>query len=193
MTIRQRLTPLLHITVAALLNMVLYLLLSNLWRAVLNDTESSALQILVSKILVPLVTCLGFAVCLCFLTHIRRGRGEDRVLSDYRDCPYGGIKGDLRMVLSNERIYLITIAAVILACVLFRGLDRLMLGEGEKLLTTLTVPYLTMDLFATSSVPVLGELISVVLDAGFYLLLVLLYRRRAYRRWHEGNGKGGRA
>ncbi len=191
MTRRQRLTPLIRITLAAILNMALYLILSNVWRAILNDTESSTVQMLLYNIIVPLMTCAGFALCLCFLTHIRRGRGEDRLFADYENRTYPGIKEDLRTALAHERVYLVLIAVIIAACTFLRAVDHLLLEPGEKLFTHITFPYMTMDLFAASfPITALGELLSAVLDAAFYLLFVLLYRRAAWRKW-KAEGKGG--
>ncbi len=194
MTFRQRIAPFLHITLAAILNMALYLLLSTVWRAILNDTESSAVQLFLYNLAVPLMTCAGYGLCLCFLTYMRRDRGEDKVLADYRDRAYLSLRDDLRVTLRRERVYLVLIGAVIAACTLLRGLDHLILGEGEKLFTHVTFPYMTMDLFANSfSVTLLGECVSAVADVFFYLLSVLLYRRRAWRRWNGKHETGGRA
>ncbi len=193
MSLRQRIAPFLHITLAAILNMALYLILSTVWRAILNDTESSAVQLFLYNLAVPLMTCAGYGLCLCFLTYMRRGRGEDQVLADYRDRPYIGFKDDLRVTLRRERVYLVLIGVVIAVCMLLRALDHQMLEEGEKLLTHITFPYMTMDLFANSfPVTLIGELLSAVADVIFYLLFVLLCHRRACKKWLAKPESGGR-
>ncbi len=179
-TLKDRLQPFIQVTLAALLNMGIYLALNVVLRALANDLDS----LFAVQILLATVTTGGFAVCLLFFTYLRRGVGEDKLFADYRDKAYTGMRADLRVFLRRERGVLITLVCVIGARALLISFDHLVFGQVT--LSHVTFPYLTMVFFETLfPVSFLGDLCSAALIGLFYIPLCLLTRRRAWRRWAE--------
>ncbi len=188
MTFRERLRPLLQVTVAALLNMVIYIALYGIWGAILGELKNPLIQ----NTLLSVLVSAGYALCLFYITYLRRGRGEEKVQIDYRDRAYAGWKDDLRILLRRERWQMILAAAVILLRAVLVEIDHLLFGE--LFFAHVMFPYVAMNFMGTViPVPFLGDLVSVALIELFYALLCLRHRRRAYRYWMGHDPKGGRA
>ncbi len=182
MTLRDRLRPFLHVTAAALMNMGIYLALITILMAILKELQHEWLANFVLSILV----CAGYALCLFYITYLRRGIGEDKVRADYKDQVYADPKADLRLLWQRERIYFILSVGVILLQAVLMEIDRLIFGK--LFFSHVLFPYAVMNFMGTCiPVPLVGACISAALICLFYALLALRYRRKAYRYWMGNN------
>ena len=84
-----------NITLASVLTMVIYIALSAVWGAILNELENVTLQLF----LLSLMTTVAYGIALLWVSKIRKSVGEDEVMADYREQSYTTMTNDLRLVL----------------------------------------------------------------------------------------------
>ncbi len=183
MTLRERLRPFFHVTVAALMNIVIYIALYGIWGAILSEVKA----LFVRNLILSVMVCVGYAFCLFFLTYLRRGAGDDKVCEDYRDTPYTTWQADLRIFLGREQAHILIAAGIILLRAVLVEVDHLLFGE--LFFAHVLAPYVAMNFMGSVlPVPILADLCSAALITVFYALFALIRRRRAYRYWMENGG-----
>ncbi len=188
MTLRERLQPFLQVTIAALLNLVVYIVLYAIWGALINEIQNP----LISNTILSVLVCAGYACCLFFITYLRHGRGEVKVQADYRDTKYTAWRDDLQLFLRRERWQLILIAAIILLRAFLVELDHLLFGK--LFFAHVMFPYVAMNFMGTViPVPFIGDIVSVILIEVFYAFLCLRHRRKIYHYWMGNDHKGENA
>lgn len=167
-----------NITLASLLTLVAYIALYALWGALLNGVENPTVKLF----LICLMTTVAFGWILLYTAKIRGSVGEDEVLADYRERAYGSLKDELGLVLRHEAKMLFCIAGIILICFALNTFDSLVFGK--KLISLPTFFFLPMYIFGTMfRVALIGYVLGALLIGCFYLLFLLLYRRRRYDYW----------
>ena len=131
---------------------------------------------------VSLMTTAAFGYMLLYTSKKRKKVGEDEVISDYDDKPYISFAYDLKCIITNEKKTFICVAVIVLTAFVLNTFDSVVFGE--KTISFITFFYAPMYIFDTLfNVPFLGYLLSAVLDCAFYVLFLLLYRKKKYDYW----------
>lgn len=172
-----------NITLAAVVTMVVYIALSAVWGAILNELENVTLQLF----LLSLMTTVAYGIALLWVSKIRKSVGEDEVMADYREQSYTTMTDDLRLVLRKEAKTLILMTVAVLMTYILNRFDMLIFGK--KMISHITFPYITMSLFGSLfSVKIIGYLLSAVLNSVVYLIALVLYRKKKYTYWMKNKG-----
>ena len=167
-----------NVTVASVITLAAYILLSFIWLSLMNFIKNESVKLFA----IALMTAAAFSFFLVYKGKIRGSCGEKELLSDYRDRQYIGLIDDLKLIFRRERIYLVAICVIIALCFLLNTLDNVLFGK--KVISFPTFPFAPMCLFSTCiPIPIIGYAVSAILDYAFYLLFLLLYRRRHYAFW----------
>ena len=127
-----------NITLAAVVTMVVYIALSAVWGAILNELENVTLQLF----LLSLMTTVAYGIALLWVSKIRKSVGEDEVMADYREQSYTTMTNDLRLVLRKEAKTLILMTVVVLMTYILNRFDMLIFGK--KMISHITFPYITI-------------------------------------------------
>ena len=172
-----------NITLASVLTMVIYIALSAVWGAILNELENTTLQLF----LIALMTTVAYGFALLWVSKIRKSVGEDEVMADYREQPYTTLTNDLKLVFRKETKTLILMTVLVLTTYILNRLDMLIFGK--KMISHITFPYITMSFFGSLfSIKIIGYLLSAVLNSVVYLIALVLYRKKKYTYWMKNKG-----
>ena len=167
-----------NITLASVITLVAYIALYAIWGAILSGLENPALRLF----LIALMTTAAFGFFLLYTSKIRKGIGEDEVVSDYKDKQYISFADDFKMILKREYQMLICIASIILICFILNTFDSVVFGK--KTISFPTFFFAPMCLFDSMiNIPFVGYLLSAVLDCMAYMVFLLLYRKKKYNYW----------
>ena len=163
--------------IASSLTLFAYIALYALWGAVLSSVKSGIIRL----VLIALMTEGAFGFLLLLIVKVRHSVGEDEVVSDYKEQKYTTMKNDLKLVYKHEKGMLLSIAAIVGAFFVLNSIDSLI---GVKLFSLPAFFFIPMCLFGTVA-PVIGYVVSILVDCFFYLFLLLIYRKRRYRYWNR--------
>ena len=167
-----------NITLASVITLVAYIALYASWGALLSGLENPTLRLF----LIALMTTAAFGFFLLYILKIRKGIGEDEVVSDYKDKQYISFADDFKMILKRESQMLICIASIILICFILNTFDSVVFGK--KTISFPTFFFAPMCLFDSMiNIPFVGYLLSAVLDCMAYMVFLLLYRKKKYNYW----------
>ena len=167
-----------NIVLASVITLVAYIALSALWGTLLASVENPTVKLF----LIALMTTLAFALFLLYTAKIRGLVGEKEVLSDYKEREYTSFLEEVKLILRRESKMFICIASIVLICFLLNTFDSVVFGK--KTISFPTFFFAPMCLFDTVfGVPFLGYAVSAVLDALFYMIFLLAYRKRKYNEW----------
>ena len=169
---------LLNITFASIITLVAYIAFYVIWGAILNALDDPTLSLLI----VSLMTTAAFGFFLLYTSKIRKGIGEDEVVSDYKDRQYISLADDFKLVLKRESKMLICIASIVLICFILNTFDSVVFGK--KTISFPTFFFAPMCLFDSMiNIPFVGYLLSAILDCLTYIAFLLLYRKKKYDYW----------
>ena len=167
-----------NITRASLLTLVAYIALFAFWGALLNEIESPTIKLF----LVALMTTVAFGFILLYIAKIRKGIGEDEVLSDYEDRAYASLVDDFKLIIQREASMLICMAVIVFLCFVLNTVDSVVFEK--KTISFPTFFFAPMCLFDTAiNLPFVGYAVSAILDCAMYILFLLLYRKKKYNYW----------
>lgn len=163
----------LRITIASLLALVIYTLLSALIGAVFNDLKDTWGYTFAGCVLAVFTAAL-FAAMYIHITYGRTGRGEDEYFSDY-PAAYGGLAGDLLLLLRREIATLAIFGAVDIVC----WAGRFFI-EGRSPIKAALLIWAPLNLLAEPfDNNVISYIVSFLLVSALYLAGLVLMRRRA--------------
>ncbi len=167
-----------NITLASIITLVAYIALYAIWGAILSGLENPTLGLLI----IALMTTVAFGFFLLYTAKIRKGIGEDEVVSDYKNREYVSFADDFKLILNRESQMLICIASIILICFILNTFDSVVFGK--KAISFPTFFFAPMCLFdSIINIPFVGYLLSAVLDCMAYMVFLLLYRKKKYNYW----------
>lgn len=132
-----------HVTLASIVTIVAYLALYAIWGAILSGIENPKINLFI----VAFMTSLAYSFFLLYFSKIRKGVGEAEMLRDYKETTYTGFKDDIKIVLQNEKVCLIMIASIIVACFALNTFDSLVFEK--KVISLPTFFYIPMTIFGT--------------------------------------------
>ena len=167
-----------NITLASVITLVAYIALYAIWGAILSGLENPTLRLF----LIALMTTVAFGFFLLYTSKIRKGIGEDEVVSDYKDRQYLSFSDDFKSILKRESQVLICIASIVLICFILNAFDSVVFGK--KTISFPTFFFAPMCLFDSMiNIPFVGYLLSAVLDCMAYMIFLLFYRKKKYNYW----------
>jgi len=167
-----------NITLASLITLVAYIALYAIWGAILNNIENPSLKLFV----IALMTTATFGFMLIYTSKIKNSVGEDEVVSDYKDRKYISFADDFKLIIKCESKMLACIAMIVLICFAFNTFDVLIFGK--KTISFPTLIFAPMCLFDSAiDIPFVGYAVSAVLDCVFYIVFLLIYRKKKYSYW----------
>ena len=167
-----------NITLASVITLVAYIALYAIWGALLSGLEKPTLRLF----LIALMTMVVFGFFLLYTSKIRKGIGEDEVVSDYKDRQYLSFSDDFKLILKREAQMLICIASIVFICFILNMFDSVVFGK--KSISFLTFFFAPMCLFDSMiNIPFVGYLLSAVLDCMAYMIFLLFYRKKKYNYW----------
>ena len=167
-----------NITLSSVITLVAYIALYAIWGAILSGLENSTLILF----LIALMTTVTFGFFLLYTSKIRKGIGEDEVVSDYKDEQYTSFTDDFKLILKRESRMLICIASIVLICFILNTFDSVVFGK--KTISFPTFFFAPMCLFDSMiNIPFVGYLLSAALDCMAYMIFLLLYRKKKYNYW----------
>ena len=167
-----------NITLSSVITLVAYIALYAIWGAILSGLENSTLRLF----LIALMTTVAFGFFLLYTSKIRKGIGEDEVVSDYKDEQYTSFTDDFKLILKRESRMLICIASIVLICFILNTFDSVVFGK--KTISFPTFFFAPMCLFDSMiNIPFVGYLLSAALDCMAYMIFLLLYRKKKYNYW----------
>ena len=171
-----------NITLASVVTLVSYLALHAIWGALLSGLNVPALRLLI----IAWMTTVAFGFFLLCISKIRKGIGEDEVVSDYKDGTHHSFTEDLRLILKRDFRTFLCIASIVFSCFFLNTLDLLVFKN--KTISFPTFFFAPMCLFdALINIPFVGYLLSALLDCLTYMLFLLFYRRKKYNHWMKNN------
>jgi len=169
---------LLNITLASIITLVAYIALYAIWGAVLSTVENPTLKLL----LIALMTTVAFGFVLLYIAKIRKGVGEDEVVSDYKDRVYKSVADDFKILIKRESQQLICMVAIVLICFVLNMVYGLVSEKQTGF--PLTLFFSPMCLFSSLvPIPFVGYAVSAVLDCLVYIVFLLGWRKRIYNYW----------
>lgn len=171
-----------NITLASVVTLVSYLALYAIWGALLSGLNVPTLRLLI----IAWMTMVAFGFFLLCISKIRKGIGEDEVISDYKDGTYPSFTKDLKLILKRDFRTFLCIASIVFICFFLNTFDLLVFKK--KTISFPTFFFAPMCLFdALINIPFVGYLLSALLDCLTYMLFLLFYRRKKYNRWMKNN------
>ena len=171
-----------NITLASVVTLVSYLALHAIWGALLSGLNVPALRLLI----IAWMTTVAFGFFLLCISKIRKGIGEDEVVSDYKDGTHHSFTEDLRLILKRDFRTFLCIASIVFSCFFLKTFDLLVFKK--KTISFPTFFFAPMCLFdALINIPFVGYLLSALLDCLTYMLFLLFYRRKKYNHWMKNN------
>ena len=171
-----------NITLASVVTLVSYLALYAIWGALLSGLNVPALRLLI----IAWMTTVAFGFFLLCISKIRKGIGEDEVISDYKDGTYSSFTEDLKLILKRDFRTFLCIPSIVFICFFLNTFDLLVFKK--KTISFPTFFFAPMCLFdALINIPFVGYLLSALLDCLTYMLFLLFYRRKKYNHWMKNN------
>lgn len=171
-----------NITLASVVTLVSYLALYAIWGALLSGLNVPALRLLI----IAWMTTVAFGFFLLCISKIRKGIGEDEVISDYKDGTYSSFTEGLKLILKRDFRTFLCIASIVFICFFLNTFDLLVFKK--KTISFPTFFFAPMCLFdALINIPFVGYLLSALLDCLTYMLFLLFYRRKKYNHWMKNN------
>ena len=167
-----------NITFASMITLVAYIVLYGVWGAILSGVKNDMLRL----VIIALMTTAAFGFFMLYRAKIKKSVGEDELFSDYKSREYVSLADDFKLIFKRESKVLICIASIVLICFLLNTFDSL--AFGKKTISFPTFFFAPMCLFASIiNVPLVGYLLSAVLDCLSYIIFLLLYRKKKYDYW----------
>ena len=128
------------------------------------------------------MTTVAFGFFLLYTSKIRKGVGEDEVISDYKDRKYDSFAEDFKLILNNEVKTRICIGSIVLACFVLNTFDSVVFEK--KTISFPTLFFAPMCLFdSLINIPFVGYLLSAILDCLTYMAFLLYHRKKKYDYW----------
>ncbi|MBE6551336.1 MAG: hypothetical protein E7665_04295 [Ruminococcaceae bacterium] len=171
-----------NITFSSIITLIAYIALYAVWGAVLSGVENPTLKLFV----IALMTTVAFGYILLHTSKIRKGVGEDEIVSDYEGKQYVSFADDFKLVLKRESKILICIAVIVFICFALNTFDDLVFKK--KTISLITFFFAPMCLFSTvfdvSFVGyTAGYVLSAVANCVAYIFFLLMYRKKQYDYW----------
>ncbi len=164
-----------NVTLASVVTLVAYIVLSAVWGAILSEVESAKLRLFI----ISAMTSTAYAFFLLYFSKIRKAVGENEVVADHKDDPYTSLINDLKMILKNEKKILIAVGVIIGICFVLNKFDNVVFGK--KTISFPTIVYAPMTIFGTFfDVDLFGYIVSYIFIGVCYVLMLLLYRKKKY-------------
>ena len=172
-----------NITVASCITMVVYIALYAFWGAILSTLKNPMLKLFS----VCFMTTSAFGFILLYVSKIRKGVGEEEVLSDYREKSYESIQRDFQPVIKREAKTLVLIIGISVICFVLNLLYGIIFDKSASF--PITLVFAPMCIFDSAiRIPFLGYALSAVLDCVLYVLFLLIYRKKKFNYWKKGRG-----
>ncbi len=168
------------ITIAALLALVAYILLSGIMMSIISGIGSERFKLAI----IAVGAAIAYAYILFYLQKVCCGAVEEEIMADYKEKRYVSLIDDIKMSIRREKLLLLTVGGVMLLCLLLNTFDSVALER--KLLSNITFIYVAMCLCATflpPAVSFLGYFIGYGVIVIFYLLFLSFARRKQYKYW----------
>lgn len=166
-----------NVIITSLLGLVLFIALQLLWALIGALVPNQTLRAWI----VALVTSGGYAVLLAFFVHAKGGRDRE-VLEDYKDVGYEGILTDIKRVWKRDAIYVYVICAIIAICYVLSTIDGLLFERS--VLSLPAVIFVSLNIISGCfDIKILGYIVAALYVCVSYLLCVLIYRRKQYKKW----------
>lgn len=167
-----------NITLASVITLVAYIVLFFVWFAILSEVQNETLKLT----LIALMTSIAFSFFLVYTSKIKGSVGDDEVISDYKERKYTSFLDDFKIIIRREFQTLICIALIVVICFVLNTFDEIVFGK--KTISFPTFFFAPMCLFSSLiNVPFVGYALSVVVDCVFYIVFLLIYRKKKYNYW----------
>ena len=168
----------LHITLASLAALAVYVISMILLRSIIGSTEEIFWRYFISSLFMTVL----FGVSLFYFAKIRGRSEEQQILKDHETHPYGSIVKDFGLVFRRERAYICCLFVISALCFLLNILDGY-LFEAKALghITFIYSPIVIMG--SCIPVQVIAYLVSPACCAVTYLIALCIYRRHYYNCW----------
>ena len=172
------------VIIAALLGLLVFTVFSIFIAAVVNDAENPFTQ----NLLISMICTASFVIGLIYVKKIRDGIGDDEFFDDYSNTSYISLKEDLPKVLANEKWTLIFIGVIAILCYI---INIVWFGVlGNTIICPVSFSMIAMTafqiFFPSEGVGIVlqgfGFLISIAADIAAYISVLLLYRRRIWKK-----------
>ena len=171
---------LLHITIASILTLIVYVLLSAIWGAILNDTKNQRLGIFILALLVT----IAFALVLLYVSKITRSQAENEIVSDYKNREYASFAQDFMLAIKREYKMFACIALIVVCSFALNTFDRAVFGKKTiSYITFIFIPMYQLDMVI--DVPFVGYAVSAVMESAMYFVFLLIYRKKKYKLWFK--------
>ncbi len=172
------LSALKDVTLASLITLGIYILLSVVLRLIMNYIPGEFFKLL----FLGCVTEILFCFCLLYIRHLRREKAEKAFIVEIREQPYGSHRENLRRVLLAERQLLIIIEGIILLSVFVGFLPFL-----RNPMILFSPLFMLETAFAPWGVNFIGSLLSLLLVPTVYTALLCHRRAKWHEKWEKAN------
>ena len=176
-----------QVTIACAITMGIYLLTYWITSALMN--EASEPLYLLALAMYSLVMMTAFDLVLIYITYVRKATGEDKAVQDFQDG-YWGFKTDIVFLFKQELSTLIAFAMINGASWLMILIDKLIFSKRS--LTAILLLYSPLNIIGVAlpewGNSILGYLLGTILCFAIYLLELVVFRKKWYKRWYNSGG-----
>jgi len=172
----------LHITLASLAALAVYVISMMLLRSIIGSIEEIFWRYFISSFFMTVL----YGISLFYFAKIRGRSEEQQILKDYETRPYDSIVKDFCLILRREKVYICFLFLSSALCFFLHILDGY-LFEAKTTpgplghIAFIYSPIITMASYISYK-PV-GYLVSPACCAIVYLIAVCIYRRHCYNYW----------
>lgn len=176
-----------QVTIACALSMIIYL--STYWITSALMNEASEPLYLFALAMYSLAMMTAFDLVLIFITFVRKGSGEDKAVQDFQNG-YWGFKTDIVFLFKQELSTFIAFAIINGASWLLILIDKLIFSK--RTITAILLLYTPLNVIGVAlpewGNSILGYLLGTILCFAIYLLELVVFRKKWYKRWFNLGG-----
>ena len=169
----------LRISIASFLSMLIYLICSFPLVAALNDSNNSG----VIKLICAILANVAVSLFMVWALYIKTEEEAKVIREDYQEQEYGFLE-DVKKCLAREKKNLLCILGILTVAFLAFVLDDFLLHkEIFSVVAVLYWPLYPFFMVFSETNAWLAPLIGMLQTPITYLLILLLFRKKWYRKW----------
>lgn len=168
-----------RISIASFLSMLVYLICSFPLVAVLNDSNNSS----VIKLICAILANVAVSLFMVWALYIKTEEESKVIREDYQEQEYGFLE-DVKKCLAREKKNLLCILGILTVAFLAFVLDDFLLHkEIFSVVAVLYWPLYPFFMVLSETHAWLSPLIGMLQTPITYLVILLLFRKKWYRKW----------
>ena len=175
------------VTFACALSLIIYLATYWITSAWMNQTAEPLH--LVALGIYSLVFMIAFDLVLIYIVYVRNSVGEDDAVRDFQNG-YWGINTEIKYLFKRELLTLIVFALINGASWMLISIDKLIFSK--RTITAILLIYAPLNIVGVAlpawANGILGYLLGTILCFVIYLLELVIFRKKWYKRWNKTKG-----